>query len=341
MIGVCSVLLSFIMAGMSETAVLFISIIAATIPVLVYIGVVYWVDRYEKEPGWLLAATFLWGAVPSILIAYVANSVLGLPFYLLASEATADVLTATLIAPIVEESIKGMAVLGIFLLWKDEIDSLLDGIIYGAMVGLGFALVENVFYFVNIYQGDGVAAWEMSIFLRSFVFGLNHALYTSMIGLGIAAARLTTNPVLKLFAPLMGWVTAVTLHAIHNLTLSSGSLFCLLAVFSDWGGIFLTLAIMVWALWQERQWLKRYLAEEVGLGTMTLRQYEIACSGRKRVRQRWRAFSTGGFSAYRSTLRYHNTLSELAYKKHHFARFGHEATWMRVELLREQVRRGA
>ena len=325
---------------MSETAVFLISIIAATIPVFIYIGLVYWVDRYEKEPGWLLAATFLWGAVPSILIAYVVNSVLGLPFYLLTSEATADVLTATLIAPVVEESIKGMAVLGILLLWKDEIDSPLDGIVYGAMVGLGFALVENVFYYVAQYQAGGLEAWGWNVFFRGFVFGLNHALYTGLTGLGVAVARLTTRPGLRWFAPLLGWGTAVALHTIHNLTLSAESLFCLLGVFSDWGGIFLILAIMVWALWQERQWLKRYLADEVGLGTMTLRQYEIACSGRKRVRQRWHALSVGGFSAYRRTLRYHNILSELAYKKHHFARFGHEATRLRVDLLREQVRGG-
>lgn len=323
---------------MSETAVLLISIIAATIPVLIYIGIIYWVDRYEKEPGWLLAATFLWGAIPSIIIAYVVNSVLGIPFYYLVSEATADAMVASLIAPIVEETIKGAAVLGIFLLWKDEIDSPLDGIIYGAMVGLGFALVENVFYYVGQYQAGGLEAWGWNVFFRGLVFGLNHALYTSITGLGIATARLTTHPLIKILAPIAGWSTAVLLHAIHNFTVSFGNLFFLVGILSDWGGIFLTLVIILWALLQERAWLKYYLAEEVAIGTLTTRQYEIACSGRKRIRQRWHAMSVDGFSAYRHTLKYHNHLSELAYKKHHFALFRHEATWMRVKLLREKIR---
>ena len=167
---------------------------------------------------------------------------------------------------------------------------------------------------------------------------LNHALYTSIIGLGIATARLTTNPLIKILAPIAGWSTAVLLHAIHNLAVSFGNIFFLVGVMSDWSGIFLTLIIILWALLQERAWLKQYLAEEVAIGTLTTRQYEVACSGRKRIRQRWHAMSIGGFSAYRHALKYHNHLSELAYKKHHFALFRHEATWMRVELMREKIR---
>ena len=108
-----------------------------------------------------------------------------------------------------------------------------------------------------------------------------------MIGLGIAIARLTTHPLTKVIAPIVGWSTAVFLHAIHNLTVSFGNLVFLVGVLSDWGGIFLTLLIILWALLQERQWLKQYLAEEVAIGALTIRQYEIACSGRKRIRQRW------------------------------------------------------
>lgn len=323
---------------MSETAVLLISIIAATLPVLGYIGIVYWVDRYEKEPGWLLAALFLWGAVPSIFVAYVVNSVLGIPFYFLVSEVMADAVVATLIAPIVEESIKGTAVLGIFLLWKDEIDSPLDGIIYGAMVGLGFALVENVFYYVAQYQLGGLEAWGWNVFFRGFIFGLNHALYTGIIGLGIATARLTTNPLIKILAPIVGWTTAVFLHAFHNFTVSFGNIFFVAGILSDWGGIFLTLLIILWALLQERSWLKHYLAEEVALGILTTHQFETACSGRKRMRQRWHALFAGGFPAYRLMLQHHNHLSELAYKKHHFTLFRHNATQIRVAQLREQIR---
>src|SRR5690606_32361043 len=129
------------------------AILAAFIPTIVYISIVYWADQYEKEPFWLLSAAFLWGAVPSIIFAYIFNTTLSLPIYLILGESyAADAATATLIAPIVEESFKGIILLGIFVLWRHEIDSPLDGIIYGAMVGLGFGMVENVYYFIGQYN---------------------------------------------------------------------------------------------------------------------------------------------------------------------------------------------
>ncbi|MCA9958466.1 MAG: PrsW family intramembrane metalloprotease, partial [Anaerolineales bacterium] len=127
---------------MTESTAFVLSTVAAVIPTLLYIGLIYWVDRYEKEPWWLLTTAFLWGAIPSIIIAYIFNSLLSTPIYLLTSETTGDTLAASFIAPPVEETVKGLVLVIIFFRWRHEIDSPLDGIIYGAMVGMGFAMVE-------------------------------------------------------------------------------------------------------------------------------------------------------------------------------------------------------
>ncbi|KAA3659293.1 MAG: protease PrsW [Chloroflexi bacterium] len=306
---------------MSSTTVLILSIIAAIIPTLLYILIIYWVDRYEKEPIWLLISAFLWGAIPSIAVAFVFNSVLSIPFYLLAGEGTGDALTASLIAPPVEESVKGIALLGILFFWRHEIDSILDGIIYGAMVGMGFAIVENVYYFVNVFNEGGVEAWSVNIFMRAVVFGLNHALFTSMTGLGIAIARMTKNQALKFIAPVGGWMAGVFLHFVHNASVSFGELLCIVALIFDWGGVLLIFGIMVWAVLQERNWIRVYLADEVAVGTLTAVQYEIACSGRKRVRYIWSQLSSGGFGEFRHATRFFHRCSELAYKKHHITLF--------------------
>ncbi|MBK8987742.1 MAG: PrsW family intramembrane metalloprotease [Chloroflexi bacterium] len=323
------------------STILFLSILAAAAPVLLYIGLVYWVDRYEKEPWWLLAAAFFWGAVPSILFAYLFNTLFSLPFFFLAGETLGETLGASFVAPIVEESIKGLAVLGIFVLWRHEIDSPLDGIIYGAMVGLGFALVENVFYFVAVYQEGGVEAWGMNVFLRGIVFGLNHALFSSLTGLGVAVARLSTNPLTKVGALIGGWATAVFLHFLHNFTLSFGNLLCLVALFSDWAGVLLTLLIIVWALLQERQWLRHYLAEEVSLGYLTSSQYLTVCSGRARIRRQLHVLLASGPAAYWRTVSLHHHLSELAYKKHHYARFQDEQSLQMIQRLRGSIQERA
>lgn len=322
---------------MSPTAVLLISIIAAAIPALFYVALIYWVDRYEKEPWWLLVTAFLWGAVPSIIIAFIFNTLFSLPIYLLVDGSIGDALAASLIAPPVEESVKGFAVLGIFFLWRHEIDSPLDGIIYGAMVGMGFAMVENVFYFVNVFNEGGIEAWGMNVFMRAVIFGLNHALFTSVTGLGVALARMSTNPAARLVLPVGGWMGAMFLHFLHNAAVSFNSALCFVALITDWGGIFLLLLIIVWALWQERNWLRKYLAEEVQLGTLTVNQYQLAVSGRQRSRTLFHALTSQGLGAYGHNRRFFQRCSELAYKKHHLELFANRKNYMLVEQAREDV----
>ena len=322
---------------MSDSTLLITSIIAAIIPTIIYIAIIYWFDRYEKEPWWLLVAAFLWGAIPSIIVAFIFNTILSIPVYLLAGEGIADALSASLIAPPVEETVKGLALLMILLIWRHEIDSPLDGIIYGAMVGMGFAMVENVYYFVNVFNEAGTEAWSINIFMRGVIFGLNHALFTSMTGLGIGIARMSTNGLVKFGAPILGWMMAMFLHFLHNAAVSTGTLLCFLALIFDWGGVLLTLAIILWAVLQERQWLKIYLAEEVHLGTMTLKQYEIACSGRQRTRHSLDVLVSQGFDKYRKTRGFYHRCSELAYTKHHFSRFQDAKHQERLLNLRQHI----
>lgn len=322
---------------MSTIAILLLSILAASVPTLAYVLLIYWVDRYEKEPLWLLISTFLWGAIPSIGVAFVVNSVLSVPFYVLVGGNNADALAASLIAPPVEETVKGLALLGIFFMWRHEIDSILDGIIYGAMVGMGFAMVENVYYFMGQYQAGGFEAWGANIFFRGIVFGLNHALFSSMTGLGIAIARMTSNRTLKFTAPLGGWLLGMFLHFVHNASVSFGNLLCFVALVVDWGSILLVFAIMMWAVLQERKWIREYLADEVAAGTLTAVQYQLAWSGRERIRYGFNLFRQHGWGAYRQGTLFFQRCSELAYKKHHHALFADEDSAMRSENLRKEI----
>lgn len=140
------------------------------------------------------------GAIPSIIFAFIVNTVLSIPFYVFAGESLGDALSASLIAPLVEESIKGLLLLVLLIIWRHEIDSILDGIIYGAMIGLGFAMVENVFYFAGAFAEGGTEGWWSVVILRN-VFGLNHSLFTAVTGMGIAIARLTPRPWVRFSTP--------------------------------------------------------------------------------------------------------------------------------------------
>jgi hypothetical protein len=169
------------------------------------------------------------------------------------------------------------------------------------------------------------------------IFGLNHALFSSMTGLGVAIARLSGNAAVRLLAPIGGWMLAVFFHLLHNLTVSFDNLLCLVAVASDWSGVWVVVAIMVWALLQEQRWLKQYLAEEVEMGIVTKNQYDIACSSLRRAGHHSSLFFGHGPGAYRQAIRFYHRCSKLAYQKHHQTLFQDAQSVHRIAQLRQEI----
>jgi protease PrsW len=298
-----------------DLEIVLLSMLATLVPTLFFVMLIYWVDRYEKEPFALLAAAFVWGAVPSVVAAIILNLMVSLPSYLLLGESGGEFVSAVLIAPVLEESLKGLALVGILLLWRHEFDSPLDGVIYGATVGLGFAMVENLLYFLSVYGEFGRAAWQANIVLRAVVFGLNHALYSSLTGLGISVSHLARRRTVRYVGPPLGWLGAVLLHFAHNLSATLGGFFMVVTLLNAWGGLAMIGLIVIWAVLHERALIHRYLAEEVDLGTISPEQFHIAHSPIGRSIYKYRALVTGGRGRYLETRRFYQQCCELAFAK--------------------------
>ena len=65
----------------------------------------------------------------------------------------------------------------------------MDGFVYGALCGLGFAVVEDVFYFIAVFGGD-VGGVLQGFFVRVIASGLySHVLYTGLVGMAVGIAR--------------------------------------------------------------------------------------------------------------------------------------------------------
>lgn len=147
---------------------------------------VYGLDLYEREPLSLVIGALLWGAFAATSLSILANQGWALVVLDMFSVETATDWVAALTAPFTEEILKGVGVVLIYLIARREIDDVLDGFVYGAMVGLGFTVIEDVFYFVNQFGGE-VGGVLQGFFVRVVASGLyGHVLYTGLFGIGVA-----------------------------------------------------------------------------------------------------------------------------------------------------------
>jgi RsiW-degrading membrane proteinase PrsW (M82 family) len=303
---------------------LLVSIFFGFVPMFLFAGFINWLDRYEKEPKALLGAAFTWGVIIAGGGAYIINTMLGLGVYIVTgSEGATDFATASIIAPIVEESLKGLAVLVVFFLFRREFDSILDGIIYAGITALGFAAIENVLYIYNYgYQEGGWEGLWQLVFIRVILVGWQHPFYTAFTGTGLAIARMDRNVLIKIISVLGGFAMAVTTHAFHNTfgSMIGGIEGLAVGTLIDWIGWFFMLIFIIWMIVSERNILKRQLVEEVNSGLISAAQYHTASSFAQ-TRARLGALTTGNYFA---TARFYQVCGELAHKKEQLLKMGDE-----------------
>jgi RsiW-degrading membrane proteinase PrsW (M82 family) len=309
---------------LEEIMPLLVSIFFGFVPMFLFAGFINWLDRYEKEPKVLLGAAFMWGVLIAGGGAYIINTVLGLGVYIVTgSEGATDFATASIIAPIVEESLKGLAVLVVFFLFRKEFDSVLDGIIYAGITALGFAAIENVLYIYNYgYQEGGWSGLWQLVFIRVILVGWQHPFYTAFTGIGLALARMNRNILIKIISVAGGFAMAVFTHAFHNTFggLIGGIEGLAIGTFVDWVGWFFMLVFIVWMIASERNILRRNLQEEVNSGLISPAQYRTALS----VAQTGARFNALTSGSYFATARFYQVLGELAHKKEQLFKLGDE-----------------
>ncbi|GAP10642.1 predicted membrane protein [Bellilinea caldifistulae] len=302
-----------------------LSVIFGFLPMLVFAFFVYWLDRFEKEPRHLLGGAFVWGAVIAAGFAFLINTLLGAGiFFLTGSELIAQQTTGSVIAPLIEEILKGMAVLIVFYFYRKEFDSVLDGIVYAGITALGFAATENTYYIYNFgYLESGYPGLFTLVFIRVVLVGWQHPFYTAFFGIGLALARLTPNWPKRFLYPISGLIVSILLHSIHNTipALIPGVAGIVVGTIFDWTGWIGLSIFIIYVIHREKKLIQFELKEEVHLGIITMEQYLESFSNIARIKALLKYL---GKPTFRTISHFYQLCAELAHKKHQFRRMGDE-----------------
>ena len=295
-----------------STSIFVLALLLSTLLSAVPIAILAFLDRREREKRFLLVAAFFWGGVIATAISLPLNTaffqlvddwVLANPVIseLLGEDAT-SMLAAPASAPMVEEIAKAFGVLLVSWLLRAEFDNMRDGIVYGAMIGVGFNWYEAALYVVQNYDEHGFAEFGLQLGSRYALFGLGrHALYTGLFGAFLGWSIQLRSALLRIVAPLAGLLLAMLAHLLNNampllVTLATGPaaepeslenpgfIGSFLAAsqlqLTIYWPLILLMALAVWrsGVW-ERRVIREELSDEVGR-SVTAEEYRDIVSDR-------------------------------------------------------------
>ncbi len=314
--------LGIVSTNIGFTAVI-VGAFAAVVPVVVVVAAILWVDRWEPEPSRLLLTAFLWGASVAVLGAVLVNDTAAELGDLILGEGGGQFVGAVISAPIAEEFFKGVFLLGLLWFRRQEFDGLVDGLVYAALVAAGFAFTENVLYFGRAFATGGLAGEGGGVIVvfigRGLLTPFAHPLFTSLIGLGVGLAAISSNPATKIIAPLGGYLGAVMLHALWNASAGFGLLLVVYPLVMV--PLFAVLVMVV--VWQRRREQRVVASQLPGFASAGwIAASEVGLLASLAGRRDWRAAvrQRAGDAAADAVRDYQTAVTELAFLRHRMAR---------------------
>lgn len=302
---------------------------------VLYVLFIRTVDAYERESFFYVIPVFVWGFTVAVAIALVFNQLFAYTVSTVATPQATQLLTAVVGAPVIEEGAKGLALLITFAVsyliarrrGAIEFSGVMDGIVYGSAVGFGFAIAEDVLYYVN--------AGPETFVVRRIFGGFAHAAFTSLTGIGIGLIPWVRPGFLKVSLPLLGLVGAILLHALFNLTASFLGVLVYLALFAV--TLLYVALILIW-LSVERRIIRAELRDEVRDGTLSAQEYEIIPTYFRRTGYYLRLVFSGRLASWRRERKVHQAAVDLAFAKRLSRNTRSTSQQTREHRLRERIR---
>lgn len=303
-----------------DPAALVVSLGVAGVFLAAVVVLVWWIDRYDREPWLVVLAVFLWG----LLVAPGLVTLIGF-----AADAGATFLAGVAVRSLVEELAKGLGIL-LVIVFSRHFDNPTDGLVYGTAVGLGFAMTENLLYGFSVAP-ELAREQALSLILGRTVFTAGvHALASSALGAGLGFGRTSGGRLRTVGWALLGLGVAVALHSGWNLAVVSmptgggGWVFPTMILGPLYLTFILAFAMMLWA---EHRILLKQLSEEVALGVVPPWVGRVIPYYRRRIKRDW-------WPSREERIVISRLLTRLAFRKHALAARGHSATLEGLEVVR-------
>lgn len=271
---------------------------ASTFLLCCLLGFIWWLDRYEREPLWLVVLVFVWGGLGGTLLGASLNLVVDVAAALVLPAEQLSRFSTVIVAPMAEEFTKGLIFLALFFIpfFRKELDNETDGLIYGAAVGLGFAVIENLLYFIAV-SGQGLSVLLGVVVVRTLFTSLVHTISSSLLGFSVGLVRHRRLFPFMWIVPVLGYLAAVLNHSWWNFALSLGQSGQVsddvvlgtvgLALMTVVGMALFMFLLTQLSLYREKRIIKRYLLEEAQAGVLPVEHVRYLASWRGRRRTGW------------------------------------------------------
>lgn len=313
------------------------------------LGLIWFLDRFEKEPIWVLALVFLWGALPAGIISLIFETAVdGAVAYLFGLHPSASYnFIVVIVAPVFEEIMKAVAILTVLVFMRRGFHGVLDGIVYGAVIGLGFGSVETGEKICYVLDSYGSSEYAFDLFvLRVGFFGFMHATWTACTGLGVGIATVIRSRWLGALAVLAGLFAAMTTHGFHNTLCVAGESQGDPGSYANWMLLtwlvhclvllaFLTIIIVAWFV--EWRWIRRELRNEVLLGNVGERDFKQVSKWFGRLGWELRFLAEFDFAGFFRIRKMFNLLVKLAFARRAYGRHPGEGTRRSLDEARRRV----
>jgi RsiW-degrading membrane proteinase PrsW (M82 family) len=306
----------------------------AVLVAAVYLLIIRFLDMNEKEPWWSVGLLFALGGLAALVVNLLFSSTM---LELKPVESAVVEQLALFLA--VAAGFWTLTAISRLRGWS-EVSGLMDGVVYGAAAGLGFATGAA---FIHELSSTGMVMpagrpglWTM--FWTTALIGLANGVFGAITGAGFGAAAYTRSEAKRLIYPILGLLVAFAADVGYRKLAYGNALGGQSGLTRMWIALLLPVALVVllavYALWREKVTICRQLEEERGRGTVTVEELEALKSVSARQKMYLAALGSMNWTRWAALRQLHNRQVMLALVKQ---RAANETDATRRAMIQQEI----